>query len=151
MSGQLVDESIVSAPKQRNTRIEKQGNQGSPGAGGLAGQAGQVPPEGPRSRWTVKTTKANPRDGETPMVDLAIPEFGYQGDADSVNRQRSAGATDGTSKQTGTINTLPTDLAAFWHWTAVLAASIPSMSKQWMRSSTSARCGKLAPRMRRST
>jgi hypothetical protein len=26
----------------------------------------------------VKTTKAKSREGETPLVDLAIPEFGYQ-------------------------------------------------------------------------
>jgi IS5 family transposase len=31
------------------------------------------------ARWTVKFTKAEPReDGSSPMVDLAIPVFGYQ-------------------------------------------------------------------------
>src|SRR6202023_2792703 len=31
------------------------------------------------ARWTVKYTKAKPReDGSTPPVDLAIPVFGYQ-------------------------------------------------------------------------
>jgi transposase, IS5 family len=80
MSGQLVDATIVSAPKQRNTRAEKQ-----------ALRDGRVPEDwrakppklsqkdrGMDARWTVKTTKARPRAGETPMVDLAIPEFGYQ-------------------------------------------------------------------------
>jgi hypothetical protein len=47
MSGQLVDATIVAAPKQRNTSAEA-GDQAGPRAGGLAGQAGEAPPEGPR-------------------------------------------------------------------------------------------------------
>ena len=42
-------------------------------------------------RWHqrgVKTTKAKPRAGETPMVDLAIPEFGYQNHISADCRHR---------------------------------------------------------------
>ena len=36
-----------------------------------------------------KTTKARPRgDGATPMVDLAIPEFGYQNHISADRRHR---------------------------------------------------------------
>jgi transposase, IS5 family len=40
------------------------------------------------ARWTVKTTKAKSREGETPMVDLAIPEFGYQNHISADRRHR---------------------------------------------------------------
>jgi transposase, IS5 family len=88
MSGQLVDATIVSVPKQRNTRAEKQ-----------AIKEGRVPEDWQEkpaklrqkdrdARWTVKTTKAKSREGETPMVDLAIPEFGYQNHISADRRHR---------------------------------------------------------------
>jgi IS5 family transposase len=88
MSGQLVDASLVAAPKQRNTRAEKQ-----------ALKEGRVPDEWQRqpaklrqkdrdARWTVKTTKAKPREGESPMIDLAIPEYGYQNHISADRRHR---------------------------------------------------------------
>jgi transposase, IS5 family len=88
MSGQLVDATIVSAPKQRNTRVEKQ-----------AIKEGRVPEDWQEkpaklrqkdrdARWTVKTTKAKTREGEMPMVDLAIPEFGYQNHISADRRHR---------------------------------------------------------------
>ncbi|MDF2782349.1 MAG: hypothetical protein K0S96_2154, partial [Geminicoccaceae bacterium] len=40
------------------------------------------------ARWTVKTTKAKPRAGETPLVDLAIPAFGYQNHISADRRHR---------------------------------------------------------------
>ena len=89
MSGQLVDASIVAAPKQRNTRAEKQAIQGRPRAGGLAGQKpAKLRQKDRDARWTVKTTKAKPREGETPMVDLAIPAFGYQNHISADRRHR---------------------------------------------------------------
>jgi transposase, IS5 family len=79
MSGQIVDASLVAAPRQRNTEAEKQ-----------AIKEGRVPEEWEAepaklrqkdrdARWTVKFTKAKPKeDGSTPPCDLAIPLFGYQ-------------------------------------------------------------------------
>jgi hypothetical protein len=40
------------------------------------------------ARWTVKTTKAKPRAGATPVVDLAIPAFGYQNHISADRRHR---------------------------------------------------------------
>jgi hypothetical protein len=55
----------------------EEGAQGRARPRRLERQAREAPPEG--SRWTVKYTKAKPReDGSTPPVDLAIPVFGYQ-------------------------------------------------------------------------
>jgi IS5 family transposase len=42
MSGQIVDASLVAAPRQRNTDDEKKGNQAGPDTGELEGQAGQA-------------------------------------------------------------------------------------------------------------
>lgn len=79
MSGQIVDASLVAAPKQRNTDEERR-----------AIKAGHVPEDWKSrpaklrhkdrdARWTVKFTKAKERpDGSKPPVDIAIPCFGYQ-------------------------------------------------------------------------
>jgi transposase, IS5 family len=77
MSGQIIDASIVAAPKQRNTDDEKRDI-----------KDGRIPPEWAKkpaklrqkdrdARWTVKSTKAKPPHG-APRVDLAIPAFGYK-------------------------------------------------------------------------
>ena len=80
MSGQIVDASLVAAPRQRNTDDEKK----------KAIKEGRIPPnckskeaklrhKDRDARWTVKFSKAKPReDGSMPPVDLAIPLFSYQ-------------------------------------------------------------------------
>lgn len=78
MSGQIVDATLVAAPKQRNTEAEKAEIK----AGGIP-KAWKAKPAKLRqkdrdARWTVKFSKAKPRaDGSKP-VDIAIPTFGYQ-------------------------------------------------------------------------
>ncbi len=78
MGGQIVDASIIAAPKQRNTEAEK-----------AAIKQGEVPPDWTRkpaklrqkdrdARWTVKFSKAKPREDGTKPVDIAIPAFGYK-------------------------------------------------------------------------
>ena len=79
MSGQIVDATLVAAPRQRNTDEEK-----------AEIKAGRIPAEWQArpaklrhkdrdARWTVKFTKARPdAEGVVPRTDLAIPVFGYQ-------------------------------------------------------------------------
>jgi IS5 family transposase len=79
MSGQIVDATLVSAPKQRNTEDEKK-----------AIKEGRIPEEWKAkpaklrqkdrdARWTVKFAKAKTKeDGSKPPCDIAIPVFGYQ-------------------------------------------------------------------------
>jgi len=38
------------------------------------------------TRWTVKYSKAKPREDAAPLVDLAIPAFGYKNHV-SIDRQ----------------------------------------------------------------
>jgi IS5 family transposase len=88
MSGQLVDASIVAAPKQRNTKAEKQAIKE-----GRIPESWQEKPAKLRqkdrdARWTVKYTKAKPREDGQPQVDLAIPQFGYQNHLSADRRHR---------------------------------------------------------------
>ncbi|WP_424934476.1 IS5 family transposase [Amaricoccus macauensis] len=79
MSGQLVDSTLVAAPKQRNTDDEKR--QIRDGR-----TADQIWPENPSkarqkdtsARWTVQFGKARVREDGKPMADIAIPSFGYK-------------------------------------------------------------------------
>lgn len=78
MGGQIIDASIIAAPKQRNTDAEKREI-----------KAGRIPPEWKAkpaklaqkdrdARWTVKWSKAKPADDGSPRMDLAVPAFGYK-------------------------------------------------------------------------
>jgi transposase, IS5 family len=88
MSGQLVDASLVAAPKQRNTRAEKQALKDGRVPEDWQDKPAKLAQKDRDARWTVKTTKAKSREGETPMIDLAIPEFGYQNHISADRRHR---------------------------------------------------------------
>lgn len=79
MGGQIVDATLVAAPKQRNTQEEK----GAIKAGKIASE---VWPDTPAkaaqkdvdAHWTVKFAKARTAVGGKPQIDIAIPSFGYK-------------------------------------------------------------------------
>jgi transposase, IS5 family len=78
MGGQIIDASIVAAPKQRNTRAEK-----AEIKAGLVPQAWKEKPaklaqKDRDARWTVKWSKAKPSEDGSPRIDLAVPAFGYK-------------------------------------------------------------------------
>ncbi len=78
MGGQIIDATIVSAPKQRNTDGEK--------ADIRAGRVPEAWKDKPEklaqkdrdARWTVKFSKAKPSDDGSPRIDIAVPSFGYK-------------------------------------------------------------------------
>jgi transposase, IS5 family len=79
MSGQIVDASLVAAPRQRNTDEEK--------AAIKAGKkAAEIWPDKPAkaaqkdtdARWTLKTSKGKVETDGTVKRDLVIPAFGYK-------------------------------------------------------------------------
>jgi transposase, IS5 family len=89
MSGQLVDATIVSAPKQRNSKAEKQAIREGRLPDGWADKPAKLQQKDRDARWTVKYTKARPdADGEVPPVDIAIPAFGYQNHIAADRRYR---------------------------------------------------------------
>jgi IS5 family transposase len=86
MSGQIVDASMVAAPKQRNTDSEKK-----------AVREGRIPEEWTAkpaklcqkdrdARWTLVFGKARLREDGTKHADIAIPVFGYKSHA-SIDRR----------------------------------------------------------------
>lgn len=89
MSGQLVDASIVAAPKQRNTKQEKQAIKEGRIPEGWQDKPAKLRQKDRDARWTVKYTKAKPQeDGRKPQIDIAIPAFGYQNHISADRRHR---------------------------------------------------------------
>ena len=79
MSGQIVDASLIAAPRQRNTVEEKQTLKEGRVPDEWKAKPAKLRQKDRDARWTVKFTKAKPReDGSLPPVDIAIPVFGYQ-------------------------------------------------------------------------
>ncbi len=85
MSGQIVDASIISAPRQRMTKAEKE-----------TIKQGNIPEEWKEkpaklaqkdrdARWVVKYSKARVKEGEK-AIDLATPYFGYKNHISMDNR-----------------------------------------------------------------
>lgn len=79
MGGQIVDASLVAAPKQRNTEDEKKALKEGRIPEAWKARPARLRQKDRDARWTVKFSKAKERpDGTKPPVDIAIPAFGYQ-------------------------------------------------------------------------
>ncbi|NIQ96224.1 MAG: IS5 family transposase [Desulfuromonadales bacterium] len=130
MGGQIIDASLVAAPRQRNTDGEKADL-----------KMGKIPPrwkEKPAklrqkdrdARWTVKFSKARPKDDGEPQIDIAIPFFGYKSHV-SIDRRHGiirrhktsdAAAHDGARLREGLID--PANTASdVWADTAYRSAA----------------------------
>jgi IS5 family transposase len=113
MSGQILDATLVAAPKQRNTNDEK-----------TALREGRIPQDWQdkpsklshkdrHARWTLKFTKAKRQDDASmPATDLAIPFFGYKSHV-SIDRKfrftrkwktTDAAASDGARLREGLLD-----------------------------------------------
>jgi len=88
MSGQIIDASIVAAPKQRNTDGEKREIKEGRIPADWAENPAKLRQKDRDARWTVKYTKAKPSEDGTPRVDLAIPAFGYKNHVGIDRRHR---------------------------------------------------------------
>ena len=79
MGGQIVDATLVAAPKQRNTEAEKAAVKDGK-------SAAEIWPDDPAkarqkdtdARWTLKFAKARLTADGKPQADIAIPSFGYK-------------------------------------------------------------------------
>jgi len=82
MGGQIIDASVVPAPKQRNTEEEKAAIKDGRIPDGWKDKPAKLRHKDRDARWTVKFTKARVKAGAAPKarrpVDLAIPMFGYK-------------------------------------------------------------------------
>src|ERR687898_371360 len=78
MGGQIVDASIIAAPKQRNTDAEKRDIKEGRIPAGWADKPAKLAQKDRDARWTVKWSKAKPAEDGLPRMDLAVPAFGYK-------------------------------------------------------------------------
>ena len=88
MSGQIIDASIVAAPKQRNTDGEKRDIKEGRIPAAWANKPAKLRQKDRDARWTVKYTKAKPSADGAPRVDLAVPAFGYKNHVGIDRRHR---------------------------------------------------------------
>jgi transposase, IS5 family len=78
MGGQIIDATLVAAPKQRNTNEEKKAIKAGRIPNGWKDKPAKLRQKDRDARWTVKFTKAKPKGDGAPQIDLAIPAFGYK-------------------------------------------------------------------------
>jgi transposase, IS5 family len=78
MGGQIIDATIVAAPKQRNTEAEKKAIREGRIPDDWKANPAKLRQKDRDARWTVKFTKAKPAKDGAKRVDIAIPAFGYK-------------------------------------------------------------------------
>ena len=78
MGGQIIDATIVAAPKQRNTDGEKAEIKAGRIPEAWKDKPAKLAQKDRDARWTVKFSKAKPSDDGSPRIDLAVPAFGYK-------------------------------------------------------------------------
>ena len=82
MGGQIVDATIVAAPKQRNSEAEKTDIKAGKVPDAWKERPAKLRQKDRDARWTVKFSKAKvAEDGKTKQRDIAIPAFGYKNHA----------------------------------------------------------------------
>jgi transposase, IS5 family len=86
MSGQIVDASLVSAPKQRNTDEEKKAIKEGRIPEDWKAKPAKLRQKDCDARWTLVFGKARLREDGTRHADIAIPVFGYKSHA-SIDRR----------------------------------------------------------------
>ena len=79
MGGQIVDATLVAAPKQRNTQAEKDAIKEGKKSGMIwPNKPAKAAQKDTDARWTLKFAKAKPTADGKPGIDIAIPSFGYK-------------------------------------------------------------------------
>jgi IS5 family transposase len=86
MGEQIVDATIVAAPKQRNTGTERTRLKAGGIPEGWAEKSAKLRQKDRVPAGQVKLNKAKPREDGAPQVDVAIPAFGYKNHV-SVDRR----------------------------------------------------------------
>lgn len=78
MGGQIVDATVVAAPKQRNTEAEKADLKAGRVPDAWKAKPAKLAQKDRDARWTIKWSKAKPADDGAKRVDIAVPAFGYK-------------------------------------------------------------------------
>jgi IS5 family transposase len=131
MGGQIIDASLVAAPRQRNTVEEKEAIKAGKSANEIwPDKSAKAAQKDTDARWTVKSSKGKPKADGAMQGDLNIPEFGYKThisvdvEHGFIRRQKvtDAAAHDGARRREGLID--PTNTASgVWADTAYRSAT----------------------------
>ncbi|CAN1503842.1 COG3039 Transposase and inactivated derivatives, IS5 family [Sphingomonadaceae bacterium] len=79
MGGQIVDATLIAAPKQRNTQDEKDAIKAGKSAQEVwPNEPAKAAQKDVDARWTVKFAKARTAADGKAQIDIAIPSFGYK-------------------------------------------------------------------------
>lgn len=78
MGGQIVDATVVAAPKQRNTEAEKADLKVGRVPDAWKAKPAKLAQKDRDARWTIKWSKAKPAEDGSKRIDLAVPAFGYK-------------------------------------------------------------------------
>jgi IS5 family transposase len=78
MGGQIVDATVVAAPKQRNTEAEKVDLKAGRVPDAWKAKPAKLAQKDRDARWTIKWSKAKPAEDGSKRIDLAVPAFGYK-------------------------------------------------------------------------
>ena len=78
MGGQIVDATVVAAPKQRNTEAEKADLKAGRVPDAWRAKPMKLAQKDRDARWTIKWSKAKPAEDGAKRVDIAVPAFGYK-------------------------------------------------------------------------
>jgi transposase, IS5 family len=78
MGGQIVDATVVAAPKQRNTEVEKADLKAGRMPDAWKAKPAKLAQKDRDARWTIKWSKAKPAEDGSKRVDIAVPSFGYK-------------------------------------------------------------------------
>jgi IS5 family transposase len=131
MGGQIIDASLVAAPRQRNTAEEKDAIKAGKSADEIwPDKPAKAAQKDTDARWTVKSSKGKTKPDGTMHNDLNILEFGYKThicvdvEHGFIRRQKvtDAAAHDGARLREGLVD--PTNTASsVWADTAYLSAA----------------------------
>ena len=79
MGWQIIDATLVAAPKQRNTQAEKDAiKEGKTAADIWPDNPARAAPKDTDACWTLKFAKGPPAANGKPQIDIAIPRFSYK-------------------------------------------------------------------------
>ncbi len=138
MGGQIVDATLVAAPRQRLTRPEKEAaKSGQPADVIWPEQPARAAQKDLDARWTVKTGRQRPPDGAgRQLPTIAIPVFGYKNHV-AIDRRfgfiRRAAVTDAACHDGSMLSELVTSdnlAASVWADTAYRSAA----NEAWLAS-----------------
>ncbi len=78
MGGQIIDATVVAAPKQRNTEAEKADLKAGCVPEAWKAKPAKLAQKDRDARWTIKWSKTKPAEDGAKPVDTAVPAFGYK-------------------------------------------------------------------------